>query len=207
MKTPPSSQSGFTLLELLVAVAIVAIIALVQVAPFQQTIVSRDRAEASIERATSARLALLRLSEELAGAVMMNGEPFTLLDQTLDQPSSDLRFATTGARRGTAGPQDSVEIVRYFLERDPDRPGTMLLMKEQLSSLAAKGVEPTSMVVLDGVRTFRAEALPDARSAWTPTLTAEQVPRAVRLELALTDGNAAATSYRTMVTLPMWVRS
>ena len=206
-----ATDSGFTLLELLIAVAVVAILVLIQVGPFQQTIVSRDRAEAQVERVTGARLALLRIAEELSGAVGIDDERtrFSLVDQTFDQPASDLRFATTGARRVTAGPQDSVEIVRYFLERDPDRPSSMLLLKEQLPSIAAEGVEPTAMVVLENVRTFRAEVLPDPRGAWSPTWQANgaQVPRAVRLELSLNDGEAGSTAYRTTVTLPLGAAS
>ncbi len=199
------SQRGFTLLELLVGISILAIIVVTQVAPFQQTIETRDRAEAAVRSSSAARITLLRLSEELSGALAENEERlrFSLVDRTFDAPASELRFATTGARRVQAGARDPVEIVRYYLERDPDRPGSMLLMKQQLPSMAAPGVEPVTMVVLEDVRSFQAEVLPSG-GAWAPQLDpTPRVPRAVRLTLAIDDGTSTPAQYRTTITLPM----
>ncbi len=202
------SEAGFTLLELLVAVSIIAIVVVAQVAPFQQTIKSRDHAEAAIQNASAVRLTLLHLSEELDGALALDDDRgrFTLVDRSLDGPSSDLRFATTSARRVHAGPRDPVEIVRYYLERTPEEPGTLRLMKQQLPSVVADGVEPVTMVVLDGVTAFEAQAL--TAGGWTDRLDAEDgLPRAVRLRLTMADRRGPPTSYRTTVTLPLGARS
>lgn len=201
-----SSERGFTLLELLVGVSILAIIVVTQVAPFQQTIESRDRAEAAVQASSAVRLTLMRLSEELTGALAFDDERgrFSLLDRTYDHPTSELRFATTGARRVQAGARDPVEIVRYYLERDPQRPDSMLLMKQQLPSVAAEGVEPVTMVVLEDVRAFQAEALGGQGAGWSTELEpSDKVPRAVRVSLTVDDGIAPPTSYRTTVTIPM----
>ncbi len=208
VNTRLQSEAGFTLLELLVGISILAIIVVAQVAPFQQTIESRDRAEAAVQTSSAVRLTLMRLSEELSGALAFDDERgrFSLIDRTFDQPSSELRFATTGARRVQGGARDPVDIVRYYLERDPDRPDLMLLMKQQLPSVAADGVDPVTMIVLEGVRAFQAEALSGSgrggewRTQLDPTA---DVPRAVRLSLAVDDGTDLPTSYRTTVTIPM----
>jgi general secretion pathway protein J len=204
-------EAGFTLLELLVALAIISILVVAQVAPFGQTIESRDRAEASVQAVSAVRLTLLRLSEELAGAVGLEDARgrFVLLDQTFDQPASDLRFATTGAQRVSAGARDPIDIVRYYLERDPDRPDSMRLVKQQLPSIAAEGVEPETMVVLDGVRSFQIEVLPRQSGQWSTAWEAAgaAVPRAVRLTLSVADETGAATGYHTTVTLPMGERA
>src|SRR5205085_4530673 len=94
---PYHGEAGFTLLELLIALAIVAILALAQAAPFQTTISSRERAEAAMERSNAARVTLQRLAEELTGAVEVKNDrhPFSLVDRTLDRPASELTFTTT----------------------------------------------------------------------------------------------------------------
>lgn len=205
--TPPvrTSEAGFTLLELLVGISILAIIVVTQVAPFQQTIETRDRAEASVQTASAVRIALLRISEELTGALALQDErgQFALLDRTFDQPTSELRFATTGARRVQGGLRDPVDVVRYYIERDPDRPNNLLLMKQQIPSVAAPGVEPVTMVVLENVRSFQAEAVRQGSGWQTQIEPTSELPRAVRLTLAVDDGVAAPTNYRTTVTLPM----
>lgn len=201
-------EAGFTLLELLVALTIVAILALAQATPFQRTITSRERAEDAMERSNAARLTLQRIAEELTGAVSLPGarQRFTLLDRTLERPASDLAFTTTAARRVRAGPQDPFEVVRYHLEPGaPDAPGGVLV-KDQLPSVAADGVEPTSNVVLEDVTAFSVRVLPDGGD-WLPTWQGGEggpdVPRAVELQLALADGTAQPTVYRLLIDLPM----
>jgi len=206
------SDAGFTLLELLVSLAIVAILALAQAAPFQRTIASREYAEAAMERANAARLTLQRLAEELTGAVPIARRlgAFEVVDQQIDRPASRLRFATTAARRVRTGPQDPIEIVEYRVESDPEAPGRAVLVKEQLPSVAAEGTPPASFVVLDGVAAFtvrvlpdRGELLPTWRAGGDPGSTAVQIPRAVELQLALDDGTSDPPVYRLLVDLPM----
>lgn len=209
MSTRWSSEAGFTLLELLVGVSILAIIVVTQVAPFQKTIETRDRAEAAVQTSSAVRLTLMRLSEELSGAVAFQDDrgKFALVDRTYDRPTSELQFATTGARRVQAGARDPIEVVRYYLERDRNRPQSMLLMKQQLPSIAAQGVEPVTMIVLENVTSFQAEALVSGSASgdgWRTQLDpTTDVPKAVRLSLTVDDGIAPPTSYRTTVTIPM----
>lgn len=204
---PISSEAGFTMLELLIAVAILSILVVVQVAPFQQTIESRDHAEAAVQASSAARITLLRLSEELSGALgLANARGrFALTAENLDRPSSTLRFATTGARRVHGGARDPIDLVRYFLERDPNGTDSFRLMKQQLPSIAAEGVEPIEMVVLDNVAAFQAEVLTRRGGQWVTEWQPEDdaIPRAVRLVLATNDGIGPPTSYRTTVTVPM----
>lgn len=200
-------EAGFTLLELLVSLTIVAILALAQAAPFQRTLSSREQAEEAMERSNAARLTLQRLAEELSGAVPLPGERerFSLIDRTFDRPASELSFTTTTARKVRAGPQDPFEIVRYRLEPgDPDAAGGLLL-KEQLPSVATDGTPFTTNVVLEDVVAFTVRVLPD-RGEWLATWQAEEnvkIPRAVELQLSLADGTPDPTTYRLLIDLPM----
>ncbi len=166
-----SGNAGFTLLEILVAMAIVAIVFGATVGPFARTIATRDRAEAVLDHSTAARLTLERIGEELENAVptAADNAAFTLADASLDRPASELRFATRGARRlRPTAARDPVDVVRYRLEPDPAAPRRSLLVKDQLPSLASPGAQPATLVVLRGVVGFRAQVRTGTESAWLP---------------------------------------
>jgi prepilin-type N-terminal cleavage/methylation domain-containing protein len=206
-----TNEAGFTLLELLVSLTIVAILALAQAAPFQRTLSTRERAEAAMQQSNAARLTLQRMAEELTGAVPLRVERarFTLVDRTFDRPASELSFTTTAARRIDAGPQDPFEIVRYHLEPGPPDARGALLVKEQLPSVASEGTPFPANVVLEDVAAFTVRVLPNpAQGEWLPTWQgggADQIdiPRAVELELALADGTADPQVYRLIIDVPM----
>ena len=202
------SEAGFTLLELLVSLTIVAILALAQAAPFQRTIETRERAETAMEQSNAARLTLQRLAEELTGAVSLDGErqSFLLLDRTFDRPASELSFTTSTARRVSAGPTDPFEVVRYRLEPgEPDSRGAVLV-KEQLPAAASEGQPYISNVVLEDVASFTVRVLPD-KGEWLPTFQGGEggvrIPRAVELQLSLADGTPDPPVYRLLIDLPM----
>jgi prepilin-type N-terminal cleavage/methylation domain-containing protein len=218
-----TGERGFTLLELLVSLAIAAILVATQVAPFQRTIASRDRAERAMEQASGARLTLQRLAEEVSGALPLAGEgrEFRLVDRTLDEPSSELSFATSNAQRVHGGARDPVQMVRYYLEPMPLAETTrgaargLRLVKEQGPSVAAPEVEPMRIALLDDVLRFRVRVMPPSRSGteWLDTWSGspeggkEELPRAVEFELAVRDGSRSSPVYRLAIELPLGASS
>jgi len=222
-----TNQRGFTLLELLVSLAIAAILIAAEVAPFQRTILSRDRAERVMDQTSGARLTLQRLAEEMSGALPLNrGEAlksredlaFRLLDRTLDQPSSEVAFATSNAQRVQGGARDPVQMVRYFVEPVPFAEATatgsrtLRLVKEQWPSVAAPGAEPLRIPVLDGIVRFRVRVRPPGSDEWLETWSATgdaagRIPRAVELEVAVDDGSRAPPIYRLAIPLPLGASS
>jgi len=210
-----TNERGFTLLELLVSLAIAAILIAAEVAPFQRTLVSRDRAERVMDQTSGARLTLQRLAEEMSGALPLTREDlaFRLLDRTLDQPSSEVTFATSNAQRVQGGARDPVQMVRYLVEPVPFAEATaagsrpLRLVKEQWPSVAAPGVEPLRIPVLDGVVRFRVRVRPPGTDEWLETWSAtgdaaNRIPRAVELEIAIDDGSRAPPIYRLAIPLP-----
>ena len=215
-----TNERGFTLLELLVSLAIAAILIAAEVAPFQRTILSRDRAERVMDQTSGARLTLQRLAEEMSGALPLTREDlaFRLLDRTLDQPSSEVAFATSNAQRVQGGARDPVQMVRYFVEPVPFAEATatgsrtLRLVKEQWPSVAAPGVEPLRIPVLDGIVRFRVRVRPPGSDEWLETWSATgdaagRIPRAVELEVAVDDGSRAPPIYRLAIPLPLGASS
>jgi len=215
-----TNERGFTLLELLVSLAIAAILIAAEVAPFQRTILSRDRAERVMDQTSGARLTLQRLAEEMSGALPLTREDlaFRLLDRTLDQPSSEVAFATSNAQRVQGGARDPVQMVRYFVEPVPFAEATatgsrtLRLVKEQWPSVAAPGAEPLRIPVLDGIVRFRVRVRPPGSDEWLETWSATgdaagRIPRAVELEVAVDDGSRAPPIYRLAIPLPLGASS
>ncbi|MFM8411701.1 MAG: type II secretion system protein GspJ [Alphaproteobacteria bacterium] len=205
-------ESGLTLLEVMVALSIAAIIAIAQAAPFRRAIAARDRAEEALEQTTSARIALDRIAEELTGATAVKGRRFAVADRTLDRPSSELTFATGAAHRLGAGPRDPVEVVRYRLVPDASGRRTGRLVKEQVASVAPESAPPAQAVVLEGVTSFQVRVLPSQSPDWSPTWTggdtgkSEDLPRAVEVEIGVDEGDVEPTPYQVAVSLPMGPR-
>jgi prepilin-type N-terminal cleavage/methylation domain-containing protein len=201
-------MAGFTLLELLVALTIVAILAFAQAAPFQRALAAREHAERAMERSNAARMTLQRLAEELTGAVALPGERgrFTVLDRSDERPASELAFATTAARRMRAGAQDPIEIVRYRLEPGPAGAPGGVLVKDQLPSVAVDGAPPATSPILEDVAAFTVRVLPesgDLLTTWRGGENGVPIPRAVELQLAIADGSDDPPLYRLLVDLPM----
>ena len=207
------SEAGLTLLELLVALSIAAIIAIAQAAPFRLAIEARDRAEEVLEQTTSARIALGRMAEEVTGAVALRGRRFSVSDRTLDRPSSEISFTTTSAQRLGAGPRDPIEVVRYRLDPPVAGERSGRLVKEQLASVAPDGTPPAQAVVLSGVKSFQVRVLPTRTPDWATTWSGgetgkpEDLPRAVEFEIGVDEGDRTSSPYRLAVTLPLGPRS
>jgi len=208
----PADESGLTLLEVLVALSIAAIVAIAQAAPFRRAIAARDRAEEALEQTTSARIALDRMAEELTGATAQKGRRFTVADRTLDRPSSELAFATTAAHRLGSGPRDPVEVVRYRLAPGAAGSRAGRLVKDQVASVAPDAEAPTEAVMLDGVTSFQVRVLPSQAPDWLPVWSGgdtgkpDDLPRAVEIEIAVDEGDAEPVPYRVAVSLPMGPR-
>jgi prepilin-type N-terminal cleavage/methylation domain-containing protein len=219
----PAREAGFTLLELLVSLAIGAIVVFTMVAPFQRTLATRDHAERRMEQTSAARLALQRLAEEVSGALPLPGDEnaFRLLDETLGQPSSELVFATTAAQRIQGGARDPIQLVRYSLEPEGLGESSRIgrrsalgrtrsrLIKQQRPSIAGDAVEPVRLPVLDDVLSFRVRVIPAGSDQWVETWSAtgegssRDLPRAVEIELTVDDGSPQPPAYRIAVALPL----
>ena len=212
MKARRRNEAGFTLLELLVSTTIIGILFAAQAAPFQQTLQSRDRANLAIEATAAARTTLERMAEEITGTIHAPDPrgTFAVIDRSFETPSSELRFATTAARRLRGDLVDPISYVRYRVGDDPYQSGRRVLIKEQLASVAAEGVRPVSAVIMDGVAGFSAEILPGRGNQWQTGWTAagshNDLPRAVRLTLHLDETHGSPEPYQITVTLPMGAR-
>ena len=195
---PCSCRHGFTLLELLVALALLTIIAAAVYGSYFTVIRGRDTATAGMEslRETSATLAQLR--RELASALYRNGDKklsFVVEDRDqFGKPASNLTFSTLGMARPGDTPSSDLREVSY---RPLEREGKLLLARSEKELFFV--VEPQQYPQMEELEGFLVECNDNGKwvRSWDTAIN-RKLPDAVRITLTVKDGDRTV-SYRAFV--------
>ncbi len=183
-------EAGFTLLEILVAVCIMAMVLTFAFEAYQGIEHAYQRVGHSPSRDRAARIVLDRLERELVGSVMIQREdgsdpllqPYFFWGQTkayADNEADTIRFVTRTPIRPPGGSQTALEVVTYGSMPSQDGPGLALLRQaEPLTGQLVKEVAWQSPdIVADNIASFFARYHSDQAQAsenWDST-TAEQL--------------------------------
>ena len=142
MRTPALRARGFTLLEVMLALAILSFITLLLWGTFRQIATVKTRAEAIQERTHAARVALMRMSREIEMAFLSDSENPSLQERrtmfigTSHGDVDELRFSWFGRQRLRAdAPETDTSVVMYYSERDPDDRSVLNLMRRETRRL------------------------------------------------------------------------
>ena len=199
---------GFTLVEVLIAMGIVAVMAVMTIGSLSEI----DRASAGVreqdERYAGARLALRRLGRELSMAFLSDNydtkryrDPLTLFVGREDE----LLFTTMAHVRLYRDARESDQaIVEYKLDGDPDHAGERALFRREKPRLDD---EPdrggTRALVADHVTALRLQYWDSKRKEWVREWTtrstehAKELPKRVRIELEMTTADGRAEKFVT----------
>jgi type II secretion system protein J len=203
--------SGFTLIEVMIAVTILAGMALAMFGASSQILNTKDVIEERDERNHSVSFALNRMSEDLNSAYTIKsmdllgtkfeGEvAFKGKEDRVDFVNfNHLRFIQD------AKESDSMEV-SYYLSPDPDDPDLRKLMRRE-SVVVDKDLESggQAFALLHGVKTLRFQYLPsdseEFKSVWDTTSVdaGNKMPKAVKITLELR--MPEETEVRTYTTL------
>lgn len=134
---------GVTLVEVMIAVAITAVIGVMVTGAFQRVYAAKDLTEAQDERLTPARVALTRLSRELSEAFLSDHydrkrfrDPPTLFRGKDGGERDDLLFTTMSHERLVRDAKESDQaLVEYTVEPDPDLRGELALFRREKAHL------------------------------------------------------------------------
>ena len=207
---------GFTLIEIMLAVAILGVIMVMLASSFHAVAAGKTHAEGRLMSNRQARAVLAQLTNEMHGAVqtpliashvllvgqgrMQNGAPLdSLMISTLD----------SGHRRSISS-FGAEEIISYSGRPNPQHPGWYMLMRQQQSALlgATAGITVAPPVVLAAnvlafhVRYFNGNIwLESWNSASLPPGT--QLPLAIAIDLVMAGPGGAPVALSTQVVLPM----
>ncbi len=135
---PEERGRGFTLVEVLVAVAIMSSMAMVIYGAFSGMKRSKEGVERINDRFREGRLAIGRMARELQSAYLSAHEPLppaqpvqeTVFIGSLGSPSSRLDFTTFAHRRLDANAKESDQAeVSYFTQPNPEDPDRVDLVR------------------------------------------------------------------------------
>jgi general secretion pathway protein J len=135
----PRARSGFTLVEVLIAMAITAVVGAMALGAFSRSAAARQSVEEQDERIGGATAALTRMSRELSSAFV--SEHFDRA-RYRDRPTvfkgrdggdrDSLLFTTMAHVRGIRDAKESDQsVVEYLVDADPEFPGQYALFRRE----------------------------------------------------------------------------
>jgi len=211
--TPRRSSAGFTMVELMIAMAIFAFITTLMWGSFSQTASTKRAIQNEQERAHTVRVALMRMARELEMAYLSDNENTAISRRrTFFAASSraavdEVTFASFAHQRLRAGAAEGDStLISYFGETDPDDRRVLNLMRRETRRLQAE--DPSTLLgeayILcpDVTRVkfaFYDHRKKEWQTDWT-TLDASgtpYLPAHVRITLTVIDERGKEVSYST----------
>jgi len=206
------SDRGFTLLELMLAVAILGLIVAMLAQSFHAVATSKLHAEERLSSERSGRAILWQMSNEIRGAVQTPLAPSRVLvlgaaKYQGGSPVNTLTVSTLnpGHRRSLDG-YGAEEIVTYAAVSNPNHRGWFLLERSQYSGLGS-GDNPAPIIVADNMLSLKFRYFDGEH--WGQVWNSEnmspgrQLPVAVSIELGLAGPRGEPLAFSTQVTVPM----
>jgi general secretion pathway protein J len=194
--------AGFTLLEVMLVIAIISFVTVAMWSSFSQTVVNKKRVEGAQERTHTVRVALLRMAREIEMAFLSENDAFgtqvprtLLLGQT--RPDVDeLTFSAFAHQRLRGGVAESdTSLISYFGERDPEDRNVLNLMRREtrrLQPAAPAAIPGESYVLCPNITrlkiTYWDYRKKEWREEWSTQVTGyNYLPTHIRVSLTVLD--------------------
>lgn len=215
-------EAGFTLLEVMLALAIMGFITATLWGTFSQVAKVKHKMEAVQDRTHTIRLALTRMTREIEMAFLSGSEApgvqerRTMFIATPKSDFDDLRFSWFGHQRLRADtPEADTAIVMYFGEPDPEDRSVMNLVRRETRRLETKDpmtIPGESYILCPDVRrvkfSFYDHRQKDWRDDWN-TMGADgqtYLPTHVRISLTVADERGQEQTYTSAARIMMTER-
>jgi prepilin-type N-terminal cleavage/methylation domain-containing protein len=207
---------GFTLIEIMLAVAILGVIMVMLAGSFHAVAAGKTHAEGRLLSNRQARALLAQLTNELHGAVQtpLIASHVLLIGQGRLQngaPLDSLTISTLDAgHRRSINSFGAEELVSYSGQPNPQHRGWYMLMRQQQSALLGEtaGVKIPPAAVMAGnvlafhVRYFNGNIWVESWNS--PSLPpGTQLPQAIAIDLVMAGPGGAPVALATQITLPM----
>jgi general secretion pathway protein J len=144
MRSQRETQHGFTLVEIMLALALMALLTSILWGTLAQTAKVKRRIEQAQDRTHTVRVALMRMSREIEMAYVAfeatgTQERRTMFSGTSHNDFDELRFSWFGHLRFRADQAEGdTALVTYFSQPDPDDSMLTNLMRRETRRLEAK---------------------------------------------------------------------
>jgi len=203
--TSGSDTAGFTLLELLLAVALLALVAVTVYGSFRATTSAIARATERGAASQAARVVLSRLSDELTSAFWDNKRPETFFvgGPALEagQSATLLRFASRShVWYPTQPPAVESALIDYQIQPGPHG---LQLWREELANPFQLTGNPERIMMSDQLVDvqFRFYQGGSWETSWDVSMK-HRLPDAVEIVLTFAEAEGAREEFRTLVSLP-----
>ena len=205
-------DAGFTLIEVMLAIAILALITTLMWSSFSQASHNKKRIEAAQERTHTVRTALLRMAREIEMSFLSESEePDSTLPRTqflgVSRPDVDeLWFSAFAHQRLRSGaPEGDAAIVGYFGERDPEDRRILNLMRRETRRLMSKDpheVPGETYVLCPDVVRLKFSYYDYRKKEWhddwdSKVIGMNYLPSHVHISLTVLDGDGQEVTYAT----------
>ena len=197
-QTPPSSEDGFTLIEVLLAVSLVAMMATLVFGSLYVTTSAIEAARASSANEQIVRSTLRVMTDELSVGVSLPSGPWMGINGQQDgQPADSIAFLTMGQFRGAESTKDT-EVVRIVYTREGDR--LLRFVRRNLYGLTDESIEQVELATK--VKAFNVRFYDSKTNLWVDEWDGRGrsgTPKALLIELTLLQENAELQTVRQWV--------
>ncbi len=195
-----SSEAGFTLIEILLAVALVATIAALVFGSLSTTVNVIDAARANAAGKQVIRTTLRLMADELSMGIGLPVMPWMGLNAQLEgQPADTVVFLTMGQFRGAESDKDT-EVVRIVYTREGDK--LLRLVRRNLYGLTDDSLEQLELA--GKVKGFNVRYHDSTNNLWVDEWDGRarsKPPAALLIELILQQDNGEPQTFRHWVTI------
>jgi len=213
------AATGFTLIEVMLALAILTFITTIMWGTFSQTSTNKRAIEAAQDRLHTVRVALMRMSREIEMSYLALGEVTagnyrrTFFEGTSKGDVDELTFSSFAHQRLRGGlAEGDGALVSYFGERDPDDRRVLNLMRRETHRLQAddpKTIPGDAYVLCPDVVKVKFAYYDFKKKEWDSEWNASQgyvttyLPTHVRITLTVVDERGQEVSYSTDARIQM----
>ena len=201
----PGPAAGFTLLEILVAISIVAIVLTTLYGVFASISRAKERLEQDGEVYQRVRVIYDRLGREFRGVCPVGGPAQKGVFRTgRDADGNPILELTTSAAAQLGTQQTGIALVRYTLAQDRENPSGKALFRTEQSALVSDEAirESGPMRLAVGIEQMEWRFL--VQDQWLTDLdaTRDGLPLLVELTLTMTDSQGQTLPFRSAFDVP-----
>jgi general secretion pathway protein J len=206
-----TGAGGFTLVEIMLALALLAMVTSLLWGTFAQTAKVKKRIEAAQDRTHTVRVALMRMSREIEMAFVSASESIgiqerrTLFSGIAHSDYDELRFSWFGHQRMRSdAAEGDTSLVHYFSAPDPDDPQVTNLMRRETRRLEAKDynlIPSETYMLCPGIARLKLAYYDfkqkDWREEWDTTTAdgMQYLPTQVRISLTVLDERGVPMTF------------
>jgi general secretion pathway protein J len=197
-QAPQRSEGGFTLVEVLLAVSLVAMMATLFFGSLYVTTSAIDAARANSANEQIVRSTLRVMTDELSAGVTRATGPWIGINGQQDgQPADTVAFLTMGQFRGAESTKDT-ELVRIVYTREGDL--LLRFVRRNLYGLTDESIEQVELATR--VKGFNVRYYDGRSNLWLDEWDSRGLPgtpKALLIELTLLQENAELQTVRQWV--------